>query len=1733
MHENLAAKLKTPDELGPAFTALVVTFFQKVVDGHELEAMYATDGTPLRKRKLPTSKPKNKFTLAQKKVAPKVHNQAIDLVIGITKMLTKDGISKLSKDAVDCLVTVGRLSLHTLYDLEELLAPPTFSLDQMASNFSTQLISLRKFSEARAELHRTLFRIQQHLDSYGPRIKRHCGADKASSSPVNKEVESTKLNTIGFEFQLPPPSQENRSLYLLVLTLQANLLKVYAETGDCEKLEVLANSSHLVSGGPLDIMQSLMQLPGSGDFNFPDMFCHYYSHAANQMLQKESLKPLAPKLHLLSLRSLILSKASTPAGVLDVCFKIVAKLEKSSTFKDTSAFLKLYDAVFDMFAGIHSTFSKSPLVSCSALLHYLGLVTSQGASKFNAAFDKVLTTFVSLVQQPLDKEATLGRWVMAVGSVGVIFTSLKPIDEGSIIKVCDALANATNGFVKLLVGDELSMFELLGQGFKAVSRAWLHKENQQPLSNDVLSCLLESISSLLGWISRGRPQTASPKWHSLIALVCDFLLAARKPLLSHNGDAFYEQLRILGEHMLELNFDRGQQVLSSIAASCGSIVGYQANYVLATRFFAFSVKLLEGKGALELDESLRQQLASNYTNLAKVQRASGNLPMANQSLISAIKYSSSVEVGVTMTPYEVVADTKNDRLKLVESYVHWNVGKEYSPLGLSELQLDGLALAAILERELHHLQLRPSPETSDICLRLVERLIELYQPMVWHRLLHPRALLIKVDLLLVNLREAEVVLRSTVDLALNLLTHSDSLQESCQLTAKAFFLLGVVDREFDKSPAFHFAQAIQHLGKAYSEYKPPTDANPKLGSFLAEDAFQFCLRFQGLLALLADHVSRSALYQVQLAVCGARASPECIPDAIEAYIYQAQLFQDSGNNLDAEAALAQAKELAKALPTKSPAKTPLYFLWSLSHAKFLMAQDNPKSHLENERILKKLDGLFPSVKLESGRYRILSLAYQVYAHSLLIQGKIDLAIDSAIQHHRLCFKTIFGALLSRGVPRSDLSNLDNTALLGWFGRSQEHQLVADLLLCFNAFGQLYMHRGSPKDAEHMFRSGLHLAECARATSFEFKFRVRLADLQCRRHLWNESQGFSSAVLTKTMPELLQEEEDVLESRAAAIVCQGSVHLGRGEFQKALGQFEQAARLLSNSDQLPILLPSSTHRFKFWHLQAWLVCMLGWAMSKTDNLDRAEDLLKLLEKAPLPRLECQVYKLVAAKVSILSALDLAKSDSRFSSVLDSVWSLPPASNFSSTQSFKYMERPLARAARHLKEALQDATHFGFVKDLAEVCMNFGMLAFFIPRLNFQSEVLPKEGVSNWATSHLEIYKAISYRRELHGLLPAKLGIGPPADASWPKRNTDELPQDNLYWSRVFQSSKQTDPLQLMNDVLDLLPEPWAVCSLSFNPETEDLYIARFQKSLPEPVLLRLPTRRQPSDVCDTSDDLSFSLAQAALSDIIATSTKVTKQGGECDTPEKKKAWWSTRAALDSQLEELLAFIESAWLGGLKGTMAVDESTPDQVSSLEQDLTLLFKKYVPLLNTLDFKLNETILRVALKAGSMSREEIEDLMLFFLDSLDFNAPDAEVLDKLVEEAWQLWHEFLSQTQKDTCFEGSHLILILDKHTQSFPWECMPMLLGKSVSRLPSLHFLHNILVGQKLSSTSLFGNGHVVDEDKAFYVLNPDKDLMTTQKTFQDSLIKYLPWEGTIGSPPSPEQIEAALTQKDIYM
>lgn len=128
----------------------------------------------------------------------------------------------------------------------------------------------------------------------------------------------------------------------------------------------------------------------------------------------------------------------------------------------------------------------------------------------------------------------------------------------------------------------------------------------------------------------------------------------------------------------------------------------------------------------------------------------------------------------------------------------------------------------------------------------------------------------------------------------------------------------------------------------------------------------------------------------------------------------------------------------------------------------------------------------------------------------------------------------------------------------------------------------------------------------------------------------------------------------------------------------------------------------------------------------------------------------------------------------------------------------------------------------------------------------------------------------------------------------------------------------------------------------------------------------------------------------------------------------------------------------------------------------------------------------------------------------------------------------EATSRPSEATPQGPEHILLALDKNAQPFPWESMPCLRGRPISRIPSLPvLLDQVALGKILQP----GNDRrVVNSKKTYYILNPSGDLSVTQSTFEPMLKEmqeHSGWKGIIGEKPSELEMSRVLRDYDLVL
>ncbi|XP_027805493.1 separin [Marmota flaviventris] len=303
-----------------------------------------------------------------------------------------------------------------------------------------------------------------------------------------------------------------------------------------------------------------------------------------------------------------------------------------------------------------------------------------------------------------------------------------------------------------------------------------------------------------------------------------------------------------------------------------------------------------------------------------------------------------------------------------------------------------------------------------------------------------------------------------------------------------------------------------------------------------------------------------------------------------------------------------------------------------------------------------------------------------------------------------------------------------------------------------------------------------------------------------------------------------------------------------------------------------------------------------------------------------------------------------------------------------------------------------------------------------------------------------------------------------------------------------------------ELLGLIPSGVTVCVLALatlQPGNvgNTLLLTRLEKDNP-PVTVQIPTAQS---------KFPLSLALREFDAI----QKDQKENSSCTD---KRAWWTGRLALDRRMEDLITSLEKHVLGCWRGLLlpSSEEPGPAQEASRLQELLQECGWKYP---------DPNLLKVVLSGASI------------LTAQDIQALAFGLCPTQPERAQKLLSEVVGRLQGQMAPSNRHLVLVLDKDLQKLPWESMPSLRVLPVTRLPSFRFLLSYSIIKEGGASAVLSQG--VDPRSTFYVLNPHNNLSSTEEQFRANFSREAGWRGVVGEVPSPEQVQAALTEHDLYI
>lgn len=348
----------------------------------------------------------------------------------------------------------------------------------------------------------------------------------------------------------------------------------------------------------------------------------------------------------------------------------------------------------------------------------------------------------------------------------------------------------------------------------------------------------------------------------------------------------------------------------------------------------------------------------------------------------------------------------------------------------------------------------------------------------------------------------------------------------------------------------------------------------------------------------------------------------------------------------------------------------------------------------------------------------------------------------------------------------------------------------------------------------------------------------------------------------------------------------------------------------------------------------------------------------------------------------------------------------------------------------------------------------------------------------------------------------------------------LPQLNSEPSKKSSLEVQTTLfLKLHNS----LPKLWVVVTLDICPITGDLMLSKFKAGDESPMFLKLPLSRSK----ESQRFASFDQVSEELHQIIDESNKSTKSivTSLIKTRDDRRSWWKLRFGLDLRLRSLLGDVEKHLIGGFEGVFSGGCHTTPQYVQFKEKLQQIWRSAGKRMDFLE--LSDGIVELFYNLSPYNGDGmfdfglVEDLIRYTADELSFLGEFN--MDPMFEKIQSLY----STVANVPANSKEHLVLIPSFACSAFPWESLDALRSKSVSRVPSVAMLLELLENHDGMA--------VFDEDKGntYYLVNPGKDLTRTQDKFQP-ILESLPYStGLCGQKPAEEAMISSLLQSDLFI
>ncbi|GEM07555.1 cysteine-type endopeptidase, separase [Rhodotorula toruloides] len=751
------------------------------------------------------------------------------------------------------------------------------------------------------------------------------------------------------------------------------------------------------------------------------------------------------------------------------------------------------------------------------------------------------------------------------------------------------------------------------------------------------------------------------------------------------------------------------------------------------------------------------------------------------------------------------------------------------------------------------------------------------------------------------------------------------------------------------------------------------------------------------------------------------------------------------------------------------------------------------------------------------------------------------------------------------------------------------QLLELLLNAIERVALVHFVRGTPKSADFFAQQAIELAEDVGSANTMARALLLRADVRLQWGKQDEAAADLDQVARLLRSSSTPEAAEVLRLQGDLRLRENMRREAQGMYLKAHSVLETFIASASDGDaghspvkhHTPVQNGSSTRRrvsgpsVHFAHLspspiasktspagdwvlpaaQARLLRMQAHLLAPQSKNDELARLLRRIGRLATHEEDKADELCLVVALKLRELLARCSSDPVLGMLPDSVLSLP-VFGLSATGAAPKVGTPrtgptIVNIVKDIDNLLARAVNFSVARTSAKKVRELSLLSASVRAM--QASVGKSTKRSTATIAHLlDLGVAVSLRREMAEAVEQRVDRAIRRDdLTWPSIDLSPAPtsedvNERLLMARERYRLETAEPILTEHPISALLAQAWSVLTLHLTPEQDALVISRHRHA-EEPIVFKLPLDRLARRECEEEDALTFELAIAELQEIIERNNAGAQNAKLVDGKEQRAAWWSERKELDQRLCDLLQSVEDAWLGAFKSVFYDARlNSREAFASFRARIERILKRSIVRAagdnRATRFKLDDAILECLAALPATSREEdLEDMFYYMAESFQFSgvplASDETDVDQVVvdlREALEELHGTKSAPKSKTS-HNEHTFLILDKRLQAFPWESLPCLRGRSVSRLPSLSFLRDRLdLAAERSPTS--PHDLIVDHARTSYLINPGGDLKNTQQTFEPWLRGQADkhgWTGVVARTPLEEEVKQSLTTGELFL